>query len=400
MQIRWNSLIVTALAAAGMTGQLMAQTTNPPAPGALPVVPAAPAQGSQSVVPAAPAPGSLSVVPAAPADSFGRPQLDIGIGGPTASSSCPGGNCAPAAEAQPFTPVMLGDFVGPVANLFTNFKIAEGESPRPMDRVFFKYNYYDNINPGRWTDPTEPIHNVKLDLYTLGFEKTFFDGIMSLGVRIPFYTLDAEGKDVHLGPDPATGAVGPIPGGPGFDETEVGNLVAIAKAVLWEDRKAGDLLSAGVVVSFPTASNQMIDPGQSTLMYFQPFSGFILTSGDLYFQGFSSMTLPVARPESIVSFNDVGVGYYVYRDATGTRMISAVSPTFEIHYTAPLRQADPKVNLYNLTDDQRVHNTVDLTAGATFEIQRRATLGVGLAVPVTGLRPFDMEALVQLNYLF
>jgi hypothetical protein len=112
------------------------------------------------------------------------------------------------------------------------------------------------------------------------------------------------------------------------------------------------------------------------------------------------MILPIARPESIVSFNDVGFGYYVYRDSTGSRMVSAIAPTFEIHYTAPLRQADPKANLFNFADDLRVHNTVDLTAGATFEIQRQATLGVGVAVPVTGLRPFDVEALVQLNWLF
>ena len=69
-----------------------------------------------------------------------------------------------------------------------------------------------------------------------------------------------------------------------------------------------------------------------------------------------------------MSFNDLGVGYYIYRDVTGNRTISAVAPTFEIHYTAPLRQADPKANLFNFMDGQRVHNTVDLTAGATIEL--------------------------------
>ena len=57
------------------------------------------------------------------------------------------------------------------------------------------------------------------------------------------------------------------------------------QSVLWEDRPAGSLMSAGVVVSLPTASDQKLDAGQSTLMYMQPFTGFILTSGDLYFQG-------------------------------------------------------------------------------------------------------------------
>src|SRR5437764_857672 len=50
----------------------------------------------------------------------------------------------------PFTPFMLGDFVGPVANQFSDVKIAEGESPRPTDRVFIKFNYYDNLSKNRW----------------------------------------------------------------------------------------------------------------------------------------------------------------------------------------------------------------------------------------------------------
>src|SRR5205085_5484846 len=112
------------------------------------------------VVPAAPAPASESGsrLPAIFADAPpGHPAaIDLAApGGHPAGTACDDG------QAVPFTPVMLGDFVGPVANLFTNFKIAEGESPRPMDRVFFKYNYYNNVNPTRWTDPTEPIHNVK-----------------------------------------------------------------------------------------------------------------------------------------------------------------------------------------------------------------------------------------------
>jgi hypothetical protein len=296
---------------------------------------------------------------------------------------------------------MLGDFVGPVANLFTQFKIAEGESPRPVDRAFVKYNYYNNIDKSRWVDPTEPIHNVSMNMYTVGMEKTFMDGAASIGVRVPFYTLNGEAKDFHVGPDPTTGVIGLLPGGPALDDNEIGNLIAIAKLVLWEDRPSGSLLSAGVVVSIPTASTQQLDPGLSTLMYMQPFSGFILTSGDLFVQGFSSMTLPVARPESIVSFNDVGVGYYIFRDGSGSRTVSAVAPTVEVHYTAPIRQPDGRTALFgNFFDNIRIHDTVDITLGTTVEFGRRATLGTGVALPVTGPKPFDAEVLVQLNLLF
>jgi hypothetical protein len=41
-----------------------------------------------------------------------------------------------------------------------------------------------------------------------------------------------------------------------------------------------------------------------------------------------------------------------------------------------------------------------LTFGATLELGTRATLGLGVSLPVTGPKPFDMEGLVQLNWLF
>jgi hypothetical protein len=311
--------------------------------------------------------------------------------------------CPPAAAEKPpapFTPFMLGDFVGPVANLFSDVKIAEGESPRPVDRVFTKTNYYNNLNKDRWTDPTEPIHNVELYRYVFGMEKTFFDQTVSLGVRIPFYTLDAQGKDFHLESDPNTGALVAVPGGPGFDTTQFGSVSAIAKAVLWEDRQTGNLISAGATLSFPTASSNKIDPGQSIIAYAQPFGGFILTSGDLFLQGFSSITLPLIHPESIVLFNDLGVGYYVYRASGASGWLTAVAPTFEIHIANPLRSPDPTVDIFGFKDGLELHNVVDLTFGSTFEFSNRSVLGVGFVIPVTGPKPFDFEGIAQFNYRF
>jgi len=299
-----------------------------------------------------------------------------------------------------FTPYMLGDFVGPVANQFSDVKIAEGESPRPIDRVFYKFNYYNNLNKPMWADPTEPIHNVDLYRHVFGFEKTFLDQRVSVGLRVPFYTLDAEAKDFQLVPDPNTGALVGAPGGPGFNTTQFGNVSAIAKGVLWEDHQTGSLISAGATISFPTSSSRKINPGQSTLAYFQPFGGFILSRGDLFIQGFTSITLPVAHAESIVLFNDLGVGYYVYRANERSGGLTAVAPTVELHMANPLRSPDPGVNLFGIVDDEKLHNVIDVTLGTTLEFGARATLGAGLVFPLTGPKPFDVEALVQLNYRF
>jgi hypothetical protein len=364
---------------------------------------------------------------------------------PTLHDLFPGQVPAPEAPAKQemqdnFVPYMLGDFASPVANMFSDVKIAEGESPRPTDRVFVKFNYYNNLAPDTWTDPTQPIHNVDLYRYSVGMEKTFFDEKISLGLRIPFYTIDADGKDFTVVP-PANdqvitaqikqrlqtqleGVLGNFPlvsqivnqlvtpsagtspapvivtNAPGLHTTQFGNISAVLKAVAWEDRDTGSLLSAGAVISFPTASSKLINPGQSTLLYTQPFTGFIFNQWNLFMQGFTSVTIPIASAESIVLFNDVGVGYFLYRSDPHSSLLTAVVPTMEVHVTTPLRQADPNVLTEGIYDTLKLHNSVDFTLGTTLEFTKRATLGVGVSVPVTGDRPYDVEALAQFNYRF
>jgi hypothetical protein len=217
---------------------------------------------------------------------------------------------------------------------------------------------------------------------------------VSLGLRVPFNTLDAQGADPLVGPG------GILPATRGYTTTQFGNLSAVVKALLWEDRGSGSLLSGGATVSFPTASSKKINPGMSTVAFAQPFVGYIAQRGDFFVQGFSSVTLSIASAQSIVLFNDIGLGYYAYRTAAPTALLTAVVPTLELHVFTPLRQADPGANLFGTTDDTRLYDIVNVTGGATIEFSHRTTLGVGVAVPVTGPHPFDVEALAQLNYRF
>jgi hypothetical protein len=292
----------------------------------------------------------------------------------------------PADVLRPFTPFMLGDFVGFVTNQFSDMKIAEGESPQPLDRVFYRFNWYNNVAPAQWTSPTATIHNVNLYRNVIGLEKTVLGGNYSLGLRIPFNTLEAEAK-----PD--------VVGEQGIHSTQFGNVTGIFKAVLWEDRPTGDLISAGVTLSLPTASSFLVNPSQSIVLYVQPYGAFIYNSGDLFFQGFMSITAPILHTESIVLFTDFGVGYWWYRNPEG-RLLTAFAPTFEIHIADPLRQPDSAVLDAGIFDTLRLNNVVDLTVGTTLEFATRTTLGLGLVVPVTGPRPFDVELLAQLNYRF
>src|SRR5262249_25806114 len=81
---------------------------------------------------------------------FGSPDLPAAMNsalGPDANATPPQSQCPIGSEAptmppsngpRPFTPVMLGDFVGFVTNQFGDTKIAESESPQPLDRVFYR----------------------------------------------------------------------------------------------------------------------------------------------------------------------------------------------------------------------------------------------------------------------
>jgi hypothetical protein len=287
---------------------------------------------------------------------------------------------------------MLGDFSRTATSISTDIKIAEGESPRPVDRVFYQFTYYNNIDKERFRDPLEPIHSVDLYRHVFGFEKTLFDGLLSVGVRIPFHTIDADAKEFTVTPNLSGQGSVVGPGGPGFTDTQFGDVSVIAKAVLLEDRTSGSLISAGASVTFPTSDT---NPGSLDTTIAQPFVGYILRKGDFFLQGFTSVTLPLTRVEAIVLYNDVGVGYFIYQDKSHSALVTAVVPTLELHLNTPLRQGD-----LAFLDDLHLDDTLDVTFGTTFEFSNRATFGVGVAVPFTGPRPFDIAALAQLNYRF
>jgi hypothetical protein len=138
----------------------------------------------------------------------------------------------------------------------------------------------------------------------------------------------------------------------------------------------------------------------SSIAFIQPFGGYILNNGDLFIHGFSSLTLPLVSAESIVLFNDIGVGYWMYRNSTSGGRITGVAPTLELHLATPLRQVDRVDQEFGSLDGLRVFNVLDLTLGTTILLSNGATLGLGGVVPLTGPKPFDIEALAQFNYRF
>lgn len=278
-----------------------------------------------------------------------------------------------------------------------DFKIAENTSPMPVDRFFFGYNCWRGIrgpnandrNPitrsqsttqtGVGLDPTiqqqtnvffpgAPI--LELQRETFGIEKTFLDGRASVELRVP--VLQQSGNL------------------PGFSSQFVGDLRITGKYALFLDREVGDVFSIGLAVSAPTgpAIETIEGPIHSTLL--QPWVGYIQNRGRFYVLGFHSIVVPTDERDVTLLFNDLALGFWLYR-ANSERFLRGVVPTVEAHVTTPL-------NHRGLTEPIVVPDVVVLTTGVHINIASSSTFTLGIATPVSGPRIFDTEVFAQFNW--
>ena len=105
------------------------------------------------------------------------------------------------------------------------------------------------------------------------FEKTFFEGNASFGMRLPFLQLD--------------GVQG------GIDDNQIGDLTFILKWAFLNNLETGSLMSGGLVVTAPTGDDFIGINGEvihSTLI--QPFLGYIWNRESFFVHGFTSVVIP------------------------------------------------------------------------------------------------------------
>jgi len=214
----------------------------------------------------------------------------------------------------------------------------------------------------------------------LGLEKTFLDGDASIDLRLPLNTLT-----VRSGLPILNGT-----------HTDVGDLSIILRYALYRDDELDNWFTAGLAVTVPTGPDTLagIDNGgvpHSTVL--QPFVGFLWNYGDLYVQGFSALDIPTDTSDVTFFFNDLGLGYFLYRSEDPYRVLTAFAPAFEVHVTTPLDHRGP----VSAASPIGASDIVNLGVVANVEFYGRARLSVGVVTPVTGPNPFDFEALVQLR---
>ncbi len=275
------------------------------------------------------------------------------------------------------TTVTLSNSDGPVTVTVPNnsqaagFKISENESPRPIDRVFYNYNFYGDIV----ISPNDFVPRLQLNRHVIGFEKTFLNGDASIGMRLPFLSLG---------------------GDPGLQTAFTGDLSFVFKYAFYNNLETGNLMSGGLVVTCPTGGsaaftspfgNDVTVLPPSQLATLQPWLGFIYNvTPRLYLHGFNSTIVPIDTGDVTFMSNDVGLGYWLYQ---GPGTLRGVIPTVEIHVNTPFDHRT--TGLVTMSDQ------VTLTTGSYF-LFSHAVFGGAVGIPLVG--PNQIEALASINWRF
>lgn len=263
------------------------------------------------------------------------------------------------------------------------FKIADNQSPMPQDRLFYSFHYFDDMNGDINRRIGSPITEMQVYRQLLGIEKTIWKGNASVGLRLPIDTLWTSSSDPTLR----------------HNSTSVGDLTLFTKFLLYDNPAVGSLLSGGLAVTAPTGPASFA--GSSAAFGFrntqiQPYLGYILRRGDFYLQGFSAIDIPTDSRDVTMWYNDLALGYFLYQSADPSAFLSAVVPTFELHLNDPLNHR----GALRPNDPAGTPDVLDLTFGSSFILHKRLVATFGCSFPVTGPRPFDVEAIALLNFYY
>jgi hypothetical protein len=217
------------------------------------------------------------------------------------------------------------------------------------------------------TDPTNLYREV------FGFEKTFLDGNASVGLRMPVFQLHG---------DQALGLEG------------VGDLTALFKYALYNDRAGGNLLSVGLAVTAPTGPNVVPVPGGNPLhpTLLQPFVGGTWHYERFYAQGFSSLLVPTDQRDATLLFDDLAIGYHLYSNPASD-VLTGIIPSLEAHVSTPLTHRGLNAPFVGALDAVVLTGGLHLTFG-------RLCLTVGAATPLTGPHATDFGGFAQVNFVF
>jgi len=264
-------------------------------------------------------------------------------------------------------------------------KVSTGNSPLPRNRVYFRYGLFDGV--------AGPAGDITVNRFTPGFEKTFYNDLVSFELRTPYAATVSN-----------VGSLGS--GGVAGTDVLFGNVALFAKGVLIG--RENFALSGGMGISLPTADDVNVSLADGTPLvgitndsvHLKPFlSALYAKSSGLFAQGFLEIDVdtngdPVSANlgsgltgvgtlyDATYLFADVGVGYRYVKPFS---CVKAISPTVELHYNSALESPNHvQAGLLQIGGLGTNLHTLNMTVGATAEIDRSTNLSAGYIVPIGG----------------
>lgn len=279
-----------------------------------------------------------------------------------------------------FDPVQQQDLIIGVPSIAqaSGMKIAETDSPMPMDRVYYAYNGYAQVDVS--PNPLAPFLNVHR--HVVGFEKTMFGNKASVGMRLPFFNFT---------------------GSPIYDDGFTGDLSVVAKVSLLRNPVTGGTLSTGLVITVPTGGTPLLitQPGggrtpapRTYPVYLQPYIGYIYSSLRwLYLHAFHAVAIPTDSAEATFMSNSLGVGIWLLREPEA-RWLRGILPTVEVHANTPFTRRTPAP----VPGASFMRDSVNLTTGF-YAFIRSVQLGAAVGVPLLN-GTYPIEGLASITWRF
>ncbi len=297
----------------------------------------------------------------------------------------------------------------PLAGGARRMKVAANNRALPQDRIIFQYQLFVNaLNADASRFRVRPAsRTIDLNQYTIGFEKTFAEGLASIDVRMPF-TNEFELATPNFG----------VEGG------QIGNLNVKLKAALLLEQTY--CFSTGLGFEAPTGSSVSFQGNgfqhvvDNNAFFLQPFLAYEKRTGDWFLNAFTSVDValngnsfrnaflgqPVLgriNDQTLGTFS-IGGGRWLFFDPS-RRILNGFAMSSELNYTTTFQDSDSVQNVsFQTVTVQNLSNRSDhlnCTLGGQLSLGS-TSLRFGFVQPLrTGDdRLFDHEFNVQLNRLF
>jgi hypothetical protein len=336
------------------------------------------------------------------------------------------------------------------------FTAGLSQSAVPVDRIFFDYGYFNGVAvygvgssaprlvrttvqiPDGFTkifdnstesfilvpkfktavqtsvaQSSNPVPGFNLNTFDIGIEKTFFDGIASVYLSVPFLyaTENISGQQIN----------------------GLGDINAGFKVILYQNLPTGNTFTGGLTVSFPSAHASVStsavqsnngtgdtlvpsSPVQVNPTYFQPWLAGLVVFDRLFIHDYFGVMVPTDQNVATFLNNDFSIGYSLIRSKDNLWMTS-LTPNLGVKAFIPVNRrgtipdgqgvttfvpfnsngslpAAPTPSQFLFSDQ------IFLSGGFSVGLGERWLASANVVVPVAGPRAFNVGATFGLNYFY